>query len=33
MGSEKVRNTLNIEKNLMKPIKLTAIKEEKLKQK
>ena len=29
MASEKVRTTLNIEKNLMKAIKLTAIEEEK----
>jgi hypothetical protein len=29
MGSEKVRITLNIEKNLMKAIKLAAIEEEK----
>jgi len=29
MSSQKVRTTLNIEKNLMKAIKLTAVKEEK----
>ncbi len=29
MGSEKVRTTLNIEKDLMKAIKLAAIEEEK----